>query len=147
MGMDRGEWDELRAVYVQNLGATFCQKVAAYVKHFRWDFETFELQTGQTQDTYRRILRDDIVNPTKGLAMTFCVGLGLDYRMATDLLQSAGHALSPTKKVDMAYDYILLMYPGQGLEVCNRVLKAWGVNSLGVVKERKPNCIGTVSIR
>ena len=144
---DREQWDELRTVFLRNQGATFCKKVSAYMEHFHWYFDTFERETGQTLDTYRRILRDDLPNPAKGLAMTFCVGLGLDYRMATDLLLSAGHALSPMKKVDTAYDYVLLMYPGQGLAVCNRELRARGVTPLGEVKERKPNRIGTVSIR
>jgi len=141
----RKQWDKLRAVFVKNQGATFCKKVAAYMEHLHWYFDTFEAETGQTLDTYRRILRDDLPAPKKYTAMALCIGLGLDYRMAIDLLQSAGHALSLTNKTDNAYDYVLLMHSGQGLAVCNRELKARGVKPLGE-KERKPDRIGTVKL-
>jgi len=143
---NREQWDELRAVFVQNQGASFCKKATAYMEHLHWYSDTFELETGQTLDTYRRILRDDLPAPKKGTAMALCVGFGLDYRMSTDLLQSAGHALSLTNKTDNAYDYVLLIHPGQGLAVCNRELKARGVKPLGE-KERKPDRIGAVRIQ
>ena len=141
MGAIVHSWDELRAVFVQKQGASFCEKVNAYMERLHWYPDTFEARTGQSLDTYRRIARGDLATPRKSTVMALCVGLGLDYRMATDLLQSAGYALSSTEKTDTAYDYILLMHPGQGLDICNRELKARGVKPLGE-KERKPDRIG-----
>ena len=146
MGEDqRKQWDGLRAVFVRMQGAAFCAKVTAYMTYLHWYADTFMERTGQSQDTYRRITRSELLAPKKIMVMAICVGLGLDYRMAVDLLLSAGYALSLTNKTDIAYDYVLLKHAGEGLEVCNRELIARGVKPL-IVLERKPTRIGKVKI-
>jgi len=143
--MDKNEWEELREVFVRNQGSDFCGKVNAYLSHLHWYSDTFEDATGLTLETYRRIIRNELPNPKKDTVMMLCAGFGLDYRMSTDLFQSAGHALSLTNKKDKAFDYVLLMFPGQGLAVYNRELVAQGLKPLQT-KDRKPGKIGNVKI-
>jgi len=130
--MRQDNWDALRAVYVQIRSATFCEQVNAYMQHLGWDSSTFEEQTGQSENTYNCVVRGDLISPSKRRAMAFCIGLGLDYRMSIDLLDSVGYTLSPWSETDTAYDYVLLSPNIQGLEDCNGELEARGVKPLRV---------------
>lgn len=141
-------WEKLRDAYKKSITLPFCDKVNAYMMCLHWNSSIFKDKTGLAKDAYRRIYRNDknYKNPEKDTVMAICVGLGLDYRLAVDLLQSVEHALSPfSNKVDEAYEYILLELHGQPLEVCNQELIRRGIDPLGA-KEYKPDKIGKIAI-
>ncbi|MCL2509221.1 MAG: hypothetical protein FWF05_08605 [Oscillospiraceae bacterium] len=145
MDFESGKWDKLRSAYKKSLGLPFCDKVNAYMRCLHWNAAVFELRTELTPDTYYRISRRELKNPKKNTIIALCAGLGLDYRLSTDLLQSAGHSLSAFDEIDNAHDYVLTELHGQPLEVCNRELVRRGIEPLGT-KEHKRDKIGKKKI-
>ena len=139
------EWQGLREVWKQSAGQPFSGKAAAYMKYRRWNAAIFEDRTGLAADTYRRINRGELNSPKKHTTVALCAGLDLDYRLAADLLQSTGMALSPFDETDRAYEYILTEMRGRGLDACNRFLETRGLPPLGA-QERNTDRIGKVNI-
>ena len=134
----------IRAEFKRHLAGTFCEKAAAYMKHYNWYPETFQVRTGLSNDIYSKI-NTGRLRPTKRIAVSVCAGLALDYRMDTDLLDSAGCTLSLNDPLDAAYDYILLDMRGEPIEACNLYLEARGLPPLGTL-ERNTDRIGKVTI-
>jgi hypothetical protein len=139
------EWQGLYEVWKQAAGLPFSGKAAAYMKYLHWKPAIFEDRTGLAADTYRKINRGELNNPKKYTAMALCTGLDMGYRLAADLLQSAGLALSPFDETDQAYEFILTEMRGRGLDACNQFLEARGLPPLGT-QERNTDRIGKVKI-
>jgi len=134
----------IRAVFKNHLADDFCTKATAYMKHYRWNTAIFQARTGLSNNTYSTIINGKL-KPTKRTAVAFCVGLALDYRMAVDLLDSAGCSLALNDPTDEAYDYILSDMRGETIKACNAVLRRRGIPPLGA-QERNTNRIGKVTI-
>ena len=138
------EFSGIRVEFKKHLADTFCVKAAAYMSHYHWNTETFQARTGLSNNTHNMIVNGKL-KPTKRTAVAFCVGLALDYRMAVDLLDSAGCSLSLNNQTDEAYDYLLSEMRGETIEACNAVLQKRGVPPLGS-QERNTDRIGKVKI-
>ena len=139
------EFGGIRAEYKKHLAGTFCEKAAAYMRYYRWNTSVFEKRTGLNADTFSKINNGRLKRPEKRIAVTLCVSLALDYRMALDLLDSAGCSLALNDPHDAAYDYVLSDMRGESIEACNRVLRERGVPLLGL-RERNTDRIGKVKI-
>lgn len=66
-------------------------------------------------------------HPSKRIIITICVGFNLWYLEAEKLLASAGFCLG-TNEVDFAYSKLLREYRNVGVQECNKLLEAWGID-------------------
>lgn len=139
------KFSDIRAVYKAHLADTFSGKVAAYMEYHHWNKIVFMDRTGLSEDAYSKIRKGKMLRAEKRIVMSLCVGLAVDYCMATDLLQSAGCPLLLNDPVDEAYDFVLTEMRGCSLEDCNAFLESQGIPLLGT-KESKPNRIGNKQI-
>ena len=96
------EYNELRGLFREHLADQFCVKAAAYMQHYKWKPLDFEERTCLSADTYSKISNGK-ARPGKRTVVALCVGLALDYRMAVDLLSSAGYTFTLNDAVDDAY--------------------------------------------
>jgi len=138
------EFGGIRAEFKKHLAGTFCEKAAAYMRYYHWNKVIFEQRTGLAADTFSKI-NTGRLRPEKRTVMSLCVGFPLDYRMALDLLDSAGCSLTLNDPHDAAYDYVLSDMRGESIEACNRFLRARGAPLLGL-QERNTDRIGKVKI-
>jgi hypothetical protein len=139
------EFGGIRAEYRLHLAGTFCEKAAAYMKHYHWYTDDFQARTGLSNDIYSKIQTGKLKRPIKRIVVSVCVGLALDYRMATDLLHCAGCSLVLNDPLDAAYDYILSDMRGDTIDACNIFLEEQGLPPLGT-QERNTDRIGKVAI-
>jgi len=109
---------------------SFCQLVKGFMERRRWNSIVFKEKTLLGDAMYSRIVNNDIRSPSFHTVMTICVGLGLNVKMAEQLLNTAGYAFGVTEEFQV-YHFILTSMNGYSIDECNTFLEHMGMEPLG----------------
>ena len=122
---DIGEW-------LKQMDKGFADTLFYYIdKKEITDVEAYK-RSNVSKKTFSKIKCDNNYKPSKVTAISFVIGLKLDFNEATHLLKTAGFALSESSKFDMIIQYFIETGNYKDIFDVNEVLYQFDQQLLGV---------------